>query len=253
MGFKHIVVVDDDPDIQELLVEYLQDQNFVVSSAENAQQLDHVIGTKDIDLIILDLMLPGEDGYSICRRLSVTHGIPMLMLTANGDDISRIVGLEMGADDYMAKPFNPRVLLAKIKALLRRSEKRSINAETAVPVSSVITHEQNKLSHFEHWTLNHANRQLNHTNGDTFVLSSQDFHLLVTLLAFPNQELSRDVLYDKTRGHEHSPYERSLDVQISRLRQRLEVDVKQPKLIQTVRGVGYLLCANVKVKYQSYG
>lgn len=246
MEMKHILVVDDDPEIQELLKEYLEEQLFKVTCVSHAVELDQLLPNTHIDLLILDLMLPGEDGYSICRRLSVTHQIPMLMLTAKGDDMSRIIGLEMGADDYMAKPFNPRVLLAKIKALLRRVPQSPNGLPNYLDTNAT----SQKISQFEEWSLNHSTRELVNNAGQVYLLGAQDFNLLVALLEMPNQELSRDLLYDRTRGQEHSPLARSLDVQVSRLRQKIEKDAKAPQTILTVRGIGYMFCSQVNIRYQ---
>jgi two-component system OmpR family response regulator len=230
---KRIMVVDDDADIRNLLNDYLSSQGYQVSSVENAEQLYQHLALHPVDLIVLDIMLPGEDGYSICRKLSVQSNIPIIMLTANADDVNRIIGLEIGADDYMAKPFNPRVLIARIKAILRRYE------------HSHTEHNIETISHFGQWTLNHQSRELNHVNGEQYSLSRYDFSILSIFINNPNKTLSRDELFDHSRGRELSPFDRSLDVHISRLRHRLEENVKYPNLIKTIRGVGYIFTAHV--------
>jgi len=227
------MVVDDDADIRNLLNDYLSSQGFLVSTAENAEQLYQHLGLHAVDLIVLDIMLPGEDGYSICRKLSVQSNIPIIMLTANADDVNRIIGLEIGADDYMAKPFNPRELIARIKAILRRFEHAHIE------------HNIQTISHFGSWTLNHQSRELNHENGTQHSLSRYDFSILSIFIKNPNRTLSRDELFDHSRGRELLPLDRSLDVHISRLRQRLEENVKHPHLIKTIRGIGYIFTAHV--------
>ncbi len=238
---RTIVVVDDDADIRELLTDYLQDNGFNVLAAEDAKSLNILLENHKVDLIVLDIMLPGEDGYSICRRLVVQANIPILMLTANADDISRIIGLEIGADDYMSKPFNPRELLARIKAILRRTD-----LEQTPQVQS----KNHQVSYFGPWHLDHESRELINSNGDVQSLTSSDFNLLLIFVSKANQELSRDELYDKSRGKEHSPFDRSLDVHISRLRQRLEDDAKKPQLIKTVRGIGYIFATHVETVFK---
>lgn len=223
---KYIVVVDDDRDIRELLSEYLAAQNYVVEVAEDAVALDRILENSTPNLIILDIMLPGEDGLSICRRLAHQSKFPIIMLTANSEDTDRIVGLELGADDYMEKPFNPRVLLARIRAVLRRYE------------ASANNHEQTQLGR---WSLCHIDRLMTSDTGECWNITGADYSLLMVLIENRNQVVSREVLYQQIKGRESSPYDRSLDVQISRIRQRLGDDGKNPHLIKTIRGVGYVL------------
>ncbi|MGF1696625.1 response regulator [Vibrio lamellibrachiae] len=238
-----IVVVDDDADIRGLLTDYLGDNGYNVKTAEDSTKLDQILQYQAIDLVILDLMLPGEDGFSICRRLTVNSDIPILMLTATGDDINRIIGLEMGADDYVSKPFNPRELLARIKAILRRYNKtaQANHTEQNLPLPSTLY-----ALKFGNWILDQEARELVDELGTVHPMTSYDFTLLSMFLKNPNAELSRDVLYDATKGREHSPLDRSLDVHISRLRNRIEPNPKNPIYIKTIRGVGYIFTANVE-------
>jgi len=230
---KTIFVVDDDQDIRELLSEYLEAQNFCVQTADGALQLDQMMRQNTPDLIVLDVMLPGEDGYSICRRLSAASDIPILMLTANSGDTDRIIGLELGADDYMEKPFNPRELLARVRAILRRTEPRIL-------IQPEETVEQD-ITILGRWQLNHQSRALISDSGEVWNISGSDYNLLNLLIDNRNEVVSRDYLYQQMKGRDATPFDRSLDVQISRLRQKLGDDGKNPQLIKTIRGVGYVL------------
>ncbi|MFC6670507.1 response regulator [Marinobacterium aestuariivivens] len=235
---KHIVVVDDDSEIRDLLSEYLGVQNFRVSVAADAVELDRILASGIPDLIVLDIMLPGEDGFSICRRLVTQAQIPILMLTANSDDTDRIIGLELGADDYMEKPFNPRVLLARIRAILRRAD----------PETAPLVAPQGKHTALGDWTLDHQSRVLLSKTGQRWNISGSDFNLLMILIENRNRVVSRETLYHSIKGREPSPYDRSLDVQISRIRQRLGDDGKNPRLIKTIRGVGYVLAEQLEAR-----
>ena len=232
---RTILVVDDDQEIRELLRDYLERNSFQVYTSEDATATDKILERSHVDLIVLDVMLPGEDGFSICRRLANRGTAPIIMLTASADEMDRIVGLELGADDYMAKPFNPRELLARIRAILRRTENETSG------------HNRARFSEFGDWTLDNTSRELSNEQSSEYLdLSGADYNLLSVFLRHPQQVLSRDQLYDLTRGRESSPFDRSLDVHISRLRQRLSDDAKNPQLIKTVRGVGYVLATPVK-------
>jgi two-component system OmpR family response regulator len=194
--------------------------------------LDQLRAAPAVELIILDLMMPGEDGFSLCRQVRAESEVPIIMLTASAEAADRIVGLEMGADDYVAKPFNPRELLARIKAVLRRS------GPARAP--------KGRYLRFAGWRLDTVNRDLIGGDGLVMPLSGADYQLLLLFLEHPNQVLSRDDLLGLTRGREASPYDRSIDVQLSRLRQRLGEDAKAPHIIKTVRGAGYVLAAEVE-------
>jgi two-component system OmpR family response regulator len=187
-----------------------------------------------IDLVVLDLMLPGEDGLSLCRRLRATSMLPVIMLTAMGDDTDRIVGLEMGADDYMPKPFTPRELLARIKAVLRRVQ--------ALPASTTPSGE---TMCFDGWTLELGPRRLQSPRGADIELSTGEYELLLAFVTHPRRVLSRDQLLDLARGRSAAPFDRSIDIQVMRLRRKIEDDPKEPRLIKTVRGGGYIFAAEV--------
>ncbi len=233
-GSNHILVVDDDAEIRDLLKRFLSKNGFRVSAVADGPRMRAVLGETKFDLVVLDVMLPGEDGLSLCRRIRSESGIPIIMLTAMGDDTDRIVGLEMGADDYLAKPFNPRELLARIKAILRRS------GQNALPGSR-------SLLEFEGWKLDLAKRELTAPDGRLVDLTGGEFDLLAAFAEHPQRTLSRDQLLDLTRGRTSSPFDRSIDIQVSRLRQKIEEDAREPKLIKTVRSVGYIFSARVGV------
>jgi DNA-binding response OmpR family regulator len=222
-----ILIVDDDPALRELLKRYLGEQGFAVVSVNDGIAMDHHLGEHAADLIILDLMLPGEDGLSIAKRVRNSRDTPILMLSARGEDIDRIVGLEVGADDYLAKPFNPRELLARIRAILRRRQPEG----NEVP-------ENPQLYTFGPYKLDLANRTLT-CNAEKVTLTSGEFSLLNIFVQHPNRVLSRDTLVDMLSGYERSPYDRSIDVKITRLRRKIEADPTTPVFIQTVWGEGY--------------
>jgi len=227
-----IVIVDDDARIRDLLRRYLSQEGLDVLLAEDGRALDRILQRETIDLVVLDLMLPGEDGLNICRRLRAAGvKIPVIMLTAKVEDVDRITGLEIGADDYLGKPFNPRELLARIHAVLRR---RPQSESPGAPSSA--DHETIRFGAF---TLDLATRSLTR-NGQDMPLTSGEFAMLKALARHPKQPLSRDKLAQLARGREFEPFDRSLDVQISRLRKMIELDPAAPKIIQTVWGVGYV-------------
>jgi len=228
---KHLLVVDDDPKLRELLRRYLSENQFEVSLAQDGPSMTRLIQRQPFDLIVLDLMLPGEDGLSIIRRLrGANDSTPVIMLTAKGDDVDRIVGLEMGADDYLAKPFNPRELLARIHAVLRRQPAADIpGAPSAEPAQIA----------FGEFRLDLAMRRLTR-NGETVPLTSGEFAVLKVFARHPRVPLSREKLMLLARGREYSAFDRSLDVQISRLRKLIEADPQHPRYLQTVWGVGYV-------------
>jgi two-component system OmpR family response regulator len=236
---QHILVVDDDREIRDLTARFLRKHGFRVDTAANGREMDALLADGRFDLVVLDLMMPGEDGLSICRRLRADGAIPIVMLTALGEETDRIVGLEMGADDYLPKPFNPRELLARIKAVLRRSSASSVEA-AAQPVAAA----GRRLS-FDGWSLDLGRRELFDPSGTLVTLTAGEFDLLAAFAERPHRVLSRDQLLDLTRGREAGPFDRSVDVQLSRLRRKVEANPGEPVLIKTVRGGGYMFAANV--------
>ena len=225
-----ILVVDDDARLRSLLERYLSEQGFQVRSVANSEQMDRLLARETFHLMVLDLMLPGEDGLSICRRLrSNNNMLPILMLTAKGDEIDRIVGLEVGADDYLPKPFNPRELLARIRAVLRRQVIEAPGAPSA----------EDKVVEFGEFRLNLGTREM-FRNEEPMPLTSGEFAVLKSLVTNMREPMSRDKLMNMARGREYSAMERSIDVQISRLRRMIEVDPSRPRYIQTVWGLGYV-------------
>ena len=231
----HILVVDDDREIRDLTGRYLRKHGFRVESAGDAKAMDRLLRDGRFDLIVLDLMLPGEDGLSICRRLRASTRIPILMLTAVAEDTDRIIGLEIGADDYLTKPFNPRELLARIRAVLRRAEGAGSAAD---PVEGVLI--------FSGWRLDPARRELRDPQGVLIELTAGEFGLLMALVERPRRVLSRDRLLDLTKGRDAQPFDRSIDVQVSRLRHKIEPDPKNPDMIKTVRSGGYIFTLPVE-------
>lgn len=239
----HILVVDDDREIRDLTARFLRKHGFRVDAAANGREMDDHLAVGRFDLIVLDLMMPGEDGLSICRRLRSRIDVPIVMLTALGEETDRIVGLEMGADDYLPKPFNPRELLARIKAVLRRSGSEARQAAGAR--GSLSGNADNTLT-FDGWRISLGRRELHNPEGVLVPLTAGEHDLLVALAERPQRVLSRDQLLDLTRGREAGPYDRSVDVQLSRLRRKIEADPSDPVLIKTIRGGGYMFTAEVK-------
>jgi len=232
-----ILVVDDDLRLRDLLNRYLSEQGFGVHLAQDAPAMDKLLGRERFDLMVLDLMMPGEDGLSVCRRLrGAKDMIPIIMLTAKGDDVDRIVGLEMGADDYLPKPFNPRELVARIHAVLRR--------RSAQPPPGAPALEKGQMS-FGQVTVDLATRSLTRA-GTTASLTTGEFALLKVLLAYPRVPLSRDKLMELARGREYEVFDRAIDVQVSRLRKLVESDPAHPVHIQTVWGFGYVFVPDGK-------
>jgi len=228
---SRLLVVDDDPRLRDLLRRYLTDNGFNVYVAENAQAMNKLWLRERFDLLILDLMMPGEDGLSVLRRLRGSNDpTPIIMLTAKGEDVDRIVGLEMGADDYLPKPFNPRELLARINAVLRRK------AADEVPGAPT---QEDKTVTFGEFTLDLGTRSLT-KGGEPVALTTGEFAVLKVFARFPRVPLSREKLMELARGREYEAFDRSLDVQISRLRKLIEPDPAKPKYIQTVWGLGYV-------------
>ncbi|MGF1643669.1 MAG: response regulator [Thiotrichales bacterium] len=230
-----ILIVDDDPEIRRLLVDYLARNGFAASAASDGRDMWHTLERQEFDLVVLDLMLPDTDGLILCRDLRAKSSLPVLMLTARGEDTDRIVGIEMGADDYLVKPFNPRELLARIKSILRRTR--------ALPPN--LRPEPRRCLVFAGWRLDTATRTLANPDGVVVPLSGAEYHLLRVLLEHSNRVLSRDQLMELIHGREAEPFDRAIDVQMSRLRQRLGDDHREPRLIRTIRGKGYVLAAEV--------
>jgi two-component system OmpR family response regulator len=231
-----ILIVDDDAETRRLLTEYLQKQGYRVTSAADGKALRRALETARPDLVVLDLMLPGEDGLDLCRDLRARSNLPVIMLTARGEETDRIVGLEMGADDYLAKPANPRELLARIKSVLRRARSLPGNLEP----------EAVKSFRFADWTLDAPTRNLTAPDGVVVPLGGTEFKLLRIFLAHPDRVLSRDQLIDLMISRDAGPFDRAIDVQVSRLRQRLRDDARAPRIIKTVRSEGYVLAAKVE-------
>ena len=230
----HILVVDDDREIRDLLVGYLSRHGYRVTGAADGKEMRRALSNWQIDLVVLDLMLPGEDGLTLCRNLRISSQVPVIMLTMMGEETDRIVGLEMGADDYLPKPFNPRELLARLKAVLRRS--RAPLAES--PRKTMLS--------FAGWKLDCGLRRLMSVDGLVVDLSSGEFDLLLAFAEHPQRVLGRDQLLDLTHGRREIPFDRSVDMQVSRLRSKIEADPGKPELIKTVRGGGYMLAAEVR-------
>jgi two-component system OmpR family response regulator len=232
----HILVVDDARDIREPLVRYLKESGYRASAADSAAAARRAMRTSGIDLVILDIMMPGEDGLSLCRSIRESSGIPVIMLTARGEELDRIVGLEVGADDYVAKPFNPRELLARVGAVLRRTN-------TLPPRLRGPTAERYR---FGEWTFNAAQREIVGPEGLALPLSSGEFKLLMAFLERPKVALSREQLLDLTKGRDAEVFDRSIDNQVSRLRRKIEQDPKNPRYIKTVWGGGYMFTSDVE-------
>ena len=225
-----LLVVDDDPELRELTQAYLVKNGFIVNTVESSVGMDEFLATNDVDLLILDLMLPGEHGLAIAKRLKKKKDLPIIIVSAQGEDIDRIVGLEIGADDYLAKPFNPRELLARIRAVLRRSSGKLEEKEI----------ESSRLV-FNDFELDLNAHSLSR-GGEKVSLTSGEFDLLALLAANPNRVLHRDTILDRLTGAERSPFDRSIDVRVTRLRGKLEFDPSKPELIKTIWGKGYMFC-----------
>jgi two-component system OmpR family response regulator len=232
----HVLIVDDHREIRELVSRALAKEGFRVSTAADGRAMRQVLADSRIDLILLDLMLPGEDGLSLCRNLRSQSNIPIIMLTAKGDEVDRVIGLEMGADDYLPKPFGSRELVARIRAVLRRNR-----GNAAAPDAS----EQPKHYRFDRWRLDTARRELVRDDGTVVPLSTGEFDLLVALVERPQRVLSRDQLLDLARGRTATTLDRSIDTQVSRLRRKIEEDPADPRIIKTVWGGGYMFTAIV--------
>ena len=234
MTSARILMVDDDPGIRDVVSDFLGKHGFTVETAADAQEMDVILSRGPIDLVVLDVMLPGEDGLAICRRLSGADGPPIIMLSAMGEDTDRIVGLELGADDYLPKPCNPRELLARIRAVLRRAELRGQSKSTGAGCE------------FAGWRLDLMRRELRSPDGVVVNLSSGEFSLLRAFVERPQRVLTRDQLLDYARGPDSDAFDRAIDVQISRLRKKLDDGAAGQDLIRTVRNEGYMFTAKVR-------
>ncbi|MEW4468449.1 response regulator [Parasphingorhabdus sp. JC815] len=234
-GQTHILLVDDEATLREPLAEYLTKQGFRVQQASDASQARSVMNAFNFDIILLDIMMPGEDGLSFCRHVRDKTEIPVIFISAKGEELDRIVGLELGADDYITKPFSPRELVARIKVVLRRTT----NGNGLQPGSGTIYQ-------FSGWTLKTDQRSLTDHEGVTVPLSSGEYQMLLALLSRAGQVLNRDQLLDITQGREAHAFDRAVDNQISRLRRKIEADPKNPEIIKTVWGGGYVLAGDVK-------
>jgi two-component system OmpR family response regulator len=232
----HLLIVDDDREIRTLLGQYLEKHDFRTTAVADGRDMRRIMERSRVDLVVLDLMLPGEDGLSICRELRARSQVPIIMLTARGEDVDRIVGLELGADDYVPKPFNPRELLGRIRAVLRRAAHapRDPNPETVRGFA------------FGSWRLDTTTRTLSDSSGKQVPLSGAEYRLLAVLLASANRVLTRAQLTELLRGREADPFDRSIDVRVSRLRQILGDDARAPQIIKTVYGEGYVVGVTVE-------
>jgi two-component system OmpR family response regulator len=236
-GQPHLLIVDDDADIRQLVSQFLEPHGFHVSAVADGPAMRRVLAGSTVDLVILDLMLPEEDGLTLCRELRAGSQIPVIFLTAANSEADRVVGLEMGADDYLPKPFSTRELLARVRAVLRRST-------VPAPPSESLT--RGRVLRFSGWTLDTGRRQLVAPDGVLVELSGGEYELLHAFLRSPQIVLNRDQLLDVTRGRVAGPFDRTIDVQVGRLRRKIEEDPKNPSLIKTVRGGGYVLASDVE-------
>jgi DNA-binding response OmpR family regulator len=236
----HILVVDDDPQIRQLLVEYLTENAVRVSVASNGKQMSQILAEEAIDLVVLDLRLAGEDGMAIARMLRDSSAIPIVMLTGVRDEADRVMGLELGADDYLTKPFSPRELLARIRTVLRRTKGAALAQARQQEV---------RAYRFAEFELNLRTRRLKRRDGRNIELTNGEFNLLAALLSAPQRILTRDQILEASRVYDNEVYDRSIDVQVLRLRRKIEPDPSQPRFIITERGVGYTFSAAVEVLY----
>jgi two-component system OmpR family response regulator len=236
----HILVVDDDPQIRELLQEYLAENALRVSVALNGAQMSQILADEVIDLVILDLRLAGEDGMTIARMLRDQSAIPIVMLTGVRDEADRVMGLELGADDYLTKPFSPRELLARIRTVLRRTKSTALATAQRREV---------RAYRFADFELNLRTRRLKQRDTQNIELTNGEFNLLAALLAAPERILTRDQLLESSRVYDNEVYDRSIDVQVLRLRRKIESDPSRPQFIVTERGVGYIFKSAVEILY----
>ncbi|MGY2224407.1 response regulator [Pseudomonas gingeri] len=232
---SHLLIVDDDLEVLALLKKFFLQHGYAVETAANGAQLWAAMALTPADLIILDLMLPGDNGLLLCQRLRQQYATPVIMLTAMGELSDRVVGLEMGADDYLSKPFDARELLARVRAVLRRA------GESRPPIGDA----SRPLIRFAGWQLDLTRRELRSPDQVMIPLSSGEFDLLLVFVEHPQRVLTREQLLNLARGHSHDAFDRSIDVQVSRLRRKLEFDTKRPEMIRTVRNGGYQFTVSV--------
>jgi DNA-binding response OmpR family regulator len=234
----HVLAIDDDPSIRQMIADYLADNDIQVTALGSGKQIAEVMARQQIDLLILDLKLPGEDGMQIAQNLRAESAIPIIILTGRKDEADRVMGLELGADDYLTKPFSPRELLARIRALLRRSRSHETVADGLAKI---------RAYRFAGWELSVRLRKLTSPRGETVAMTNSEFNLLVAFLAAPQRVLTREQLLDSSRLHNDEVYDRSIDVQVGRLRKKLEDKRAKAPLLRTERGAGYVFTANVEV------
>jgi two-component system phosphate regulon response regulator OmpR len=233
----HILVVDDDPRVRTMLSRYFEEEGFRVSLAESGAAMRDRMGSSPADLVLLDLVLPGEDGIALARELRSQSDVGIIMLTGRSDIVDRVVGLEVGADDYISKPFHLREVLARVKTVLRRTQPAARTPTSSERKEPIFT--------FDGWRLDVDRRQLTAPNGSDVPLTTGEFNLLCILLHHPGRVLDRDQLMDLTRGREWEAFDRTIDAQVARLRKKIEHDPKNPTIIKSVRGAGYVLTAKV--------
>jgi two-component system OmpR family response regulator len=234
----HVLAVDDDPSVRELISAYLADHDIRVSTVSSESDMTLVLAREPVDLVLLDLRLQGEDGMQIARALRARSKVPIIILTGRHEEADRVMGLELGADDYLTKPFSPRELLARIRALLRRTRMHETLADTIATI---------RAYRFAGWELNLRLRRLTSPEGAVVGLRNSEFNLLLAFLSAPQRVLGREQLLDRSRLHNAEVYDRSIDVQVGRLRRKIEADAKTPQLLLTERGVGYVFRAPVEV------
>jgi DNA-binding response OmpR family regulator len=229
-GREHILVVDDDARIRQMLLGYFEEEGYRVTAVAEGRAMRESLQRHAIDIILLDLVLPGEDGLALARDVRSRSDVPIIMLTGRDDVVDRIVGLEVGADDYVAKPFHLRELLARLRTVLRRRQ----------PAAAPARNEEVEVFHFEGWRLDLSRRQLVTSEGSEIELTTGEFDILAVMARHPGRVFSRDTLMDLTRGRTLEPFDRTIDAQVARLRKKVEHDPKKPALIKSVRGVGYV-------------
>jgi len=234
----NILIVDDDLDIRQLLAEYLEDHGYTTFVAANGAAMWNILQNSNIHLLVLDLNLPGENGFQLCKRFREKSDLPIIMLTARSASLDRILGLEMGADDYVCKPFEPRELLSRIRNVLRRMQ-MTVEEKKAI---------EPKRIHFANWTLDLVSRHLVNSKDVIISLSGAEYRLLQIFLDHANQVLNRDHLLNLTQGRDADPFDRIVDIQVSRLRQKIEVDSKNPQIIKTIRNEGYVLATPIEIE-----
>ena len=235
MSAASILVVEDDPAVREMIAEYLEGHGYAVAQAESGEAMRHALAARVPEVVLLDVNLGGEDGLSLARYLREHHDLGIIMVTAAGDVVDRVVGLEVGADDYIAKPFDPRELLARLKSLLRRVEGRAPQGKGKTAARAAAS-----TVRVGHCTLDLSAHRLLDARGEEVALTSMEFDLLRVFTEHPNQVLSRDQLLTHTRNREWEPFDRSIDIRIARLRKKIEPDPEKPRYIKTIRGSGYL-------------